>query len=271
MYRINLVFFDNGQNMRIGIQQFQSALDVADAYTGILGIGFEFFDPVFYPKVQNISFDLDFDLHVRVSLVIRSVFEGVFDKRNQQQGFDEFVFGIAVNVDIDVFDIVQTQFLQLDIVLDVIDFLFQQNRFIVGFVKHVAHQFRQGDNGIGNQIRFFVCQRINAVQGIEQEMGIGLFSQINEFCRGSLRLHKHFVLLVTEIFCQYPDDSTDGNNQQVENCRCNFEKQRLLFFEHSIFDNFFSSCIKNFGTHHFLEFRHKIVCPNDHKKGYQNN
>ena len=80
MYRINLVFFDNGENMRIGIQQFQSALDVADANTRIFGIALKFFDPIFDPKVQNISFDLNFDFHVRVSLVIRSVFEGILDK-----------------------------------------------------------------------------------------------------------------------------------------------------------------------------------------------
>src|ERR1700710_75178 len=108
--------------------------------------------------------------------------ETVLDKGNKKEGFDQDILCHSFDGEADI-GLVPDLF-DLDIIPDKFNLFLQGDLFLVTFIDKVTHNIRQLDDYFRGPVRFLQAQGIDAVQGIEQEMGVQLRPQVSQLEKG---------------------------------------------------------------------------------------
>lgn len=107
-----------------------------------------------------------------VKAVIHCVFEPVLDKGNEQEGFDHLTAGLAFYGKPDIG--IMSHLFDVDIVPDEFDLFIQRDLFLVAFIDEVTHDVCESYHYFRGLVGLLQGEGINAVQRIEEEMGIEL-------------------------------------------------------------------------------------------------
>ena len=125
--------------------------------------------------------DVDANFDGRRFFGVDAVFKGVLNEWDEQQGDDAFFFGPAGDGKVNYATAFEAGLLQLDVVGEVVELLFELDFFAAGVEQDVAHHGGQLDDGIGCAIGFFEGEGIDAVEGIEEKMWVDLGFEVGQF------------------------------------------------------------------------------------------
>src|SRR3546814_20586771 len=75
----------------------------------------------------------------------------------------------------------ETQLLQIEVIPEVIDFVIKADKAALAAIYHISQQVRKLDDGRGAFGPVLQAQRVERVQGIEQEVRIDLLLQQVQF------------------------------------------------------------------------------------------
>src|SRR5882762_8662609 len=160
------------------IDQLQPSFHVPqpDATPGfVLGDGNVVIHRVLYPELEKIVPEVKVHLYKIGAIGIRRyIFKCIFHKGDDQQGRQREIARISTYGIPDIDGISLTQLLQLDIVIQVNDLLFDGYLVGIAFIQLVAEHVGKFDEGDRRKFGVFPDEHINAVDRVEQEMGVHL-------------------------------------------------------------------------------------------------
>ena len=127
-----------------------------------------------------------------------AMFEGVLHKWHEQQWGDLKVCVVHIIGELHVNLLRQTDLHQTDITLDKLHLVLHRHLVKLIVVKHVAQQFRELFDGILGSLLVEGRKGIDIVQGVKQEMGIDLRTQVLQLNlrAGCLYLKTGFLVML---------------------------------------------------------------------------
>ena len=125
---------------------------------------------------MNLNVDVDIGWFFRVD----AVFKTVLDEWDEQEWGDGISFRRTIDGEMDMAASFEAGLLQLDIIGEIVELLFEGNFFATGIEQDVAHHRREPDDGVGGAIRPFQRHGIDAVQGIEEEVRVDLCFEVGQ-------------------------------------------------------------------------------------------
>lgn len=102
------------------------------------------------------------------------MFEGIFQKSDQDQRGHLHPVGGASDFKPDGYLAVEAQLLQADVVFHVLNLFAERYRGVVGVVDHIAHHLGQLGDDLGRVGRLGEGQVVEVIEGVEQKVGVDL-------------------------------------------------------------------------------------------------
>ncbi len=164
------------------VQKLEAAAQVLDSDAGAAAVVVRLREvAVFHEAFEPVGVgERDGDAYERVAGGADSVFEGVFNKRNEEQRGDEGAFAIFREADLEPGVGGEPQAHQFDVAAGEVDFPVERDEVLRVVVEHVAEQFAEVLDGVLRPVGVDGDEGVDVVERVEKEVRVQLAFQIFE-------------------------------------------------------------------------------------------
>ena len=200
--------------MATGVEQGEPALYVDQAEArGLAGVGcvpgvrVAAVDEL-KEKVISIGMQMEAD-PAFIQRFADPVFDAVLHEGEEEERGNILIGDISGEAEADIETVAETSFFQFDIITDAFDLSAQGDHGSIAFVEDITKQGRKLKDGFGRFFRALHSHGIEAVQGIEKEMGVKLRAKELELDGELFFFETVLVFLLDEPFFYEADGYGD--------------------------------------------------------------
>lgn len=217
-------------------------------------------DPVGDSAVKLLSGDLDPNIQVIIGCAfIDPVFEDVLDEGDEEHGRDADGRDIAADIDTGFDGVADAHFFQLDVITDKFEFRRERDILFGALLEEVAHDGAEFFDEVGGEGGFALCDEVDIVQGIEEEVGLYLGFEQVQLGFGVLFQERLLLLFDGEVV----EGEAVGDTEDIKEC---IDDEAVIIGLEFYFEGFMDDEAKP-DIHFGLDTRHRDDDEHDQDAG----